>query len=133
MALFGIIKKMHIVALLFVFLFVITAPPVGSQTSPIFLVTWSADSYVAPLFEGRPLPTTGTPVSVAFELVENGRFVSLGAQEVRWFLGGTLAQKSAGGKTFAFTARGSVGAHQLRIELPNFRGGQALSKSIQIP
>lgn len=109
------------------------AKPTMSQTAPTFWVTWATDAYTAPLYEGKSLPTNGSAVNVAFELIENGKVVSLSSQEIKWFLGSTLVKKAHGVKEYTFRSEAVSGANQLRIELPGFRGGATLAKSLAIP
>lgn len=120
------------IVILFVTLTATTKITVGAEL-PTFWVTWNALSYTAPHFEGKALPSIGTPINVAFELVSNGKVVTLGSQEVRWYLGETMVKKGQGVKEYSFRSGISSGAYLVRIELPGFKGGASLIKSIQIP
>lgn len=104
-----------------------------SQSSPVFWVTWNAESFTAAPFLGKPLPSRGTKVNVSFELFQNGKTVSLNSQPIKWFLNGALVQSGEEFKNFSFVSEISSGANLLRIEIPGFRGSAALAKTIQIP
>lgn len=104
-----------------------------SQTTPIFWITWSTGSYSAPGYEGKTLPTNGTNVSVAFELIQDGKVIPLGSQEVRWFLDEAPVQDGNGLKQYSFQSNSASGSRLVRIELPDFRDIGSLTKSIQIP
>ncbi len=115
-----------------IFLAVIFKLPVGSaQSSPVFWITWTTDSYAPNSYEGKILPANSANVSVSFELFENGKPLNLSNQEVRWFMNNVIAAKGVGLKTFAFAPGGAKPA--IRVELPSFRGGASLAKSISIP
>ena len=125
---------MRVTVWLFVFLSAAVAiTPAHSKNAPAFWITWSANSYTAPHFTGKALPVNGSVVTVVFELIENGQVVNLASQNVRWFLGTVLIQQGRGMKEFTFKAGGSGGARLVRVDLPNFRDGATLVKSVQIP
>ncbi|MBI2035360.1 MAG: hypothetical protein HYT12_01610 [Candidatus Liptonbacteria bacterium] len=103
----------------------------NAQSTPAFWVTWGADSYVPDYFIGKAMPSRASNITVSFEILENGKPLSLSGQEVRWFINNTIAAKGVALKTFSFRAGAS--APLVRIELPGFRGGASLIKSFQIP
>ena len=114
-------------------IFMVAVKPTLSQDAPVFWITWSAESYSDPGYEGKALPTNNTLINVSFELIQNGKAVTISRDEVRWFLDESPVKDALGVKEFSFHSTISSGAHSLRIELPGFKGGSSLMKSIQIP
>ncbi|MDP1689315.1 MAG: hypothetical protein Q8L47_04275 [bacterium] len=105
----------------------------SGEGAPTFWVTWSADNYSAPEFLGKSLPSYNTLINVTFELVQNGKIITLNSQEVIWYLNGVTIKRGLGIKEFSFRTGLSTGANLIKIELPNFKGGSSLIKSVEIP
>ena len=107
----------------------ITAIPAPAQVSqPEFWVTWKAKNYVPPGFEGKSLPVLGAPVEIAFNLVNQGTKINLGAQTVNWYLNDSLIGSGPGLQSISFTPlKKSV---EIRITIPDYPGGSLLAKTI---
>lgn len=126
-------KFIFLTTILIVGLLFVATNKIKAEEAPIFWVTWNAESYSTPEFKGKALPSYGTLTNIAFELVQNGKVVSLNSQEVIWYLNGTSVKKGLGIKELSFHSGLSSGANRIRIELPGFKGGASLLKSVEIP
>ncbi|MDP3947412.1 MAG: hypothetical protein Q8Q41_01820 [bacterium] len=96
------------------------------------ILTWQAESYVPQGYRGKTLPTQGSFVTAAFELLEDGKSADLAKREMRWFLNDTLFAKGLGLKTARFQA--SVGAdnsHFVRVQVTDGRN-ILFEKSVEI-
>lgn len=108
-----------------------------AASAPYFLVTWKAQSYVPSGFEGKVLPTAGSPIVVSFDLVQDGVLVNISRETVYWYLGDTLIQSGVGIQSVFLRAPQIIGQNDIsiRIQLPNYKGGNgsAAIKTLHIP
>lgn len=103
-----------------------------AQTEPEFLITWKANSYVPPDYQGKILPIENSVITMALELIENGRIADLSRNEIRWSIGDEV-QSAFGKKSFSFQIGQFNRADQrIRVEILNYRG-RILEKFIEIP
>lgn len=127
-------KKILILAALV--LFFLTAGILRStaqQTRPQFLITWRAESYAPPQFEGKILPTANSPITASFELFDGGGLVDLSKQTIHWYINNRLVGGGRGVQTIKFIAPSDApDILGLRIQIPEFPGGFLL-KVAQIP
>lgn len=111
-------------------------PPTHAQTasSPQFLVTWkSTASYVPSSYPGKALPSYGSKVTAAFELISNGKALDLSGQTIYWYLEDTLIGGGTGKQELTFPLFGTPpGSLTLKIELPSYNG-QYLIHTEEIP
>lgn len=107
---------------------------VSAQTAaPQFLVTWNAQSYVPPNYQGKTFPTNGSPVIVSFELVSQGKAIDLSGQTINWYLDGDFFSGGIGIQSINFNAVAPAGTeHSVNIQLPDYQG-EFLTKTINIP
>lgn len=106
----------------------LAAPP------PQFFVSWQARTYAPPTYTGKILPTAGAPVTVTFELLEDGKPRDLSRQLVRWYANGNLHQSGTGLQAVTVLLpplqRDDLA---VRIVLPRYRGGADLEETIIVP
>lgn len=111
-------------------------PITSAQTSPQFLVSWQAQSYVPAWYEGKIIPSAGSKVSVSFELIDGGKIVNLSQTAVRWYLGDKLVKNENSGlgiKNYSFINNNyGNDSVDVRISLPDYNGN-TLDKVISIP
>jgi len=115
-------------------LFAVGALPLSAQTAqPQFLMTWSAKSYVPTGYAGKAFPTAGSPVTVSFELVNQGKVVDLSKQTIYWYVNEGVLDGTANKQTISFLAPSSVpGLIDVEVQLPNYQNS-ILVHSIRIP
>lgn len=86
----------------------------NAQTRPQFLVSWQAQNYAPAWYQGKILPVSGTPVSISFELVDNGKIADLSKTTIRWYVNDNLVINENNG----------LGIKNLKINIPYNSGGQ---------
>lgn len=86
----------------------------GAQTKPQFLVSWQAQNYAPSWYQGKILPTKGTPINISFELIDNGKIADLSKTTVRWYVNDNLVLNENNG----------LGIKNLKINIPDYSGGQ---------
>lgn len=104
----------------------------SAQVAPEFMVTWKADSYAPAGYNGKILPSDGTKIDAALEIIDRGKFADLSATEIRWLINDQILKKGKGLKTVSFTAEGTRGSQKIAVTAVNYRGAN-LSKNIVIP
>lgn len=117
------------------FLLLITA---NAQTTsaPQFMVSWQSNSYAPSWYRGKIFPTTGSRVTVKFELVDNGKIADLSKTPVRWYVNNDLKLNETNGlgiKSYSYVTGDYVGNDiNVRISIPNYNGN-ALDDVVTIP
>ncbi len=104
----------------------------NAQTLPEFMLTWKAGNYAPSDYQGKTLPTDGTKVDVALELIDGGRLADLSTTKVRWLVNRKLSASGSGLKNFSFTVDRFRGDHAVEVTLVDYKG-QNLTKRIVIP
>lgn len=104
----------------------------SAQTVPEFMITWKANSYVPPNYQGKILPTTETQVDMAMELIDNGALANISGNTIRWFVNGKLQKSGVGTKTFSFTTPNSRTTQNVDVAIVRYRGAD-ITKRVQIP
>ena len=74
----------------------ITASAGTARAATEFLVSWRANTFVDAGYAGKILPTHGSRVSLAFELLENGKPADISKNEVKWFIDGNKFDSGIG-------------------------------------
>src|SRR3989304_3003224 len=94
--------------------FVLSASAQNETISAV--MTWGALSYVPPTYKGRVLPTAGTPIVAALELLDGEKIINLSSAPISWLLDGKLIDSGVGKKTVSFkAAAGRIGGtHNVR-------------------
>ena len=104
--------------------------------APQFLVSWRANSYVPSWYEGKVLPSRGTPITISFEIVDGGRIANLGGTAVRWYINDKLVRNETSGlgiQSISFAIPDYGGQEtEVRIAIPNYRGSE-LNQIVRIP
>ncbi|PIR88978.1 MAG: hypothetical protein COU07_03760 [Candidatus Harrisonbacteria bacterium CG10_big_fil_rev_8_21_14_0_10_40_38] len=126
-----IYKNLNKIALLVFIFTVITfvAQTTKAQTGPELFITWKANSYIPPTYEGKALPIQGSEITLVVGLLDSGRFANLTNNEIRWYDGINLIGKGKGKVTITTTAKSD---QNIRAEIMNYRGAD-LNKTINIP
>lgn len=105
---------------------------VSAQAVPEFMATWKANSYVPPDYLGKVLPTGGTRIDMALELIDNGQLADLSQIEIRWLANNDIVSSGKGLKTFSFAADQFKGDQTVNITIPSYKGN-SLAKKVIIP
>jgi len=108
----------------------------SAQQSPQFFVSWQANSFVPSWYEGKVFPTTGSRISIKFDLIDKGIAVDLSKTTARWYINDKLVINEKNGlgiKSYSFVTNGYAGKNlSVRISIPNYNGS-VLDKVIDIP
>lgn len=127
------ILTFYTVILSFTFLFLHFA---SAQSSPQFLVSWQAQSYVPSWYSGKVFPTQGSAVEITFEVLNNGKIVNISGNKVRWYINDKLIKNENDGlgiKSLKTYATGYAGFDlEARIVIPDYPTG-VLDTTIRIP
>ncbi len=103
----------------------------GAQNLPEFMLTWKAGDYAPADYRGKVLPSDGSRIDVAFELIDGGRFASLGATTINWRVNGDPYKTGLGVKIISFAADATKGDQVVTVSF-TYRG-VALEKTVTIP
>ena len=107
-----------------------------AQAAPQFLASWKADSYVPSWYQGKILPSRGTPVTVSFEVINSGQKADLSGTAVRWYINNKLVKNETNGfgiQSISFNIPDYGGQEtEVRIAIPNYRGSE-LNHILRIP
>jgi hypothetical protein len=108
----------------------------NAQTTPQFLVSWQAQSFVPGWYQGKIFPTYQSPLEINFELLISGKIVDLSKTKIRWYMNDKLVKNEDDGlgiKSLKITVPDYPGQEtEIRISLPDYRGS-VLDKIIKIP
>jgi len=108
-----------------------------AQISPQFLISWQAENYAPNWYQGKILPTKGTPVEINFELIDNGKIADLSKTKVRWYVNDELVKNEDNGlgiKKIKIIIPDYAGQEtEITITVVNYKGGEQLDKIIKIP
>ncbi len=105
-------------------------------SAPQFMVSWQANSSAPSWYRGKIFPTTGSGITVKFELVDSGKIVDLSKTPVRWYVNNNLKLNEAnalGIKSYSFITNDYTGNDiNIRISIPNYNGS-VLDNVLTIP
>ncbi|MBU6500455.1 MAG: hypothetical protein KGJ89_01325 [Patescibacteria group bacterium] len=104
----------------------------AQQSTPQFLVTWRANSYVPADYRGKIMPTTNSLINVSFELLVGGKPADISKQTVYWYLNDDLLAGGAGMQSIGFVPNGITDTASIRIQIPNY-ATNLLVDNIDIP
>lgn len=122
-----------IFSILFLAVFVFAPLKSQGEEAPIFWVSWKALNYAPSDFQGKNLPTEGTPMEAAFELLEGGKPVNLAGIRTIWFINDILLADALGKKTVSFKNLTRENSDlTILIKLVNYKG-KTLEKTVIIP
>lgn len=99
------------------------------------LLTWASDSYVPASYAGARLPTKGSVVTVAAQLLDNHKLTVAPDAEFRWYINNNLVISGAGMTRFTFnTADFTSSGDSYAVEvLARGYGETGVRASINIP
>ncbi|MBI2024520.1 MAG: hypothetical protein HYT03_00295 [Candidatus Harrisonbacteria bacterium] len=117
---------------IFLTLGIFVALVVNAQVAPELMVTWKANSYAPSAYQGKILPSNGSKIDVAVELIDRGSLANLTNVEIRWYVDGQFRESGNGLKNFSFNANQVLGDQEIRVMIPSYRGVE-LRKTIIIP
>jgi hypothetical protein len=104
-----------------------------AQTEPQIFVTWRAESYAPPAYQGKILPTAGSIITASLEVISGGRPADLSKETIYWRVNDFLVENRPGVKTISFNApEETPDILSLEIMLPFYKDSTLL-KVIQIP
>ncbi len=104
-----------------------------AQSLPIFLASWKAYNFIPPGFIGKALPLAeGTPVEVAFEIIQNGKIVDISKNDVKLFANNKKKAEGFGVRRFRFVTDGSR-AYEIKINVLDSRGDIQFEHRFVIP
>ena len=130
------LKLKTLIFLIVVFVFLILNSVDAQTALPQFMVSWQAQSYAPPWYQGKIFPTKGTPIVISFELIDNGKIVDLSKTAVRWYINDELVKNEDSGlgiKSLQFNMPDYAGQEtEIRIAIPDYKGNQ-LDSIIRIP
>lgn len=102
----------------------------AQQTKNDLIISWQASSFVPYYFEGKILPTVGSNVFAAIDLIQNNKIVDLSKTKIYWYVNNELFSNSIGIQKIKFSAPPPANSNiNLRVELPDL----GISKTIEIP
>lgn len=100
-----------------------------------FMTSWSAKTYAPAWYTGKVFPVYQSFVTVAFELVENGKMVDLSKTIVQWYVNDTMLRNETNGlgikKFTLYNQQYNGDIINVKIAIPNYKGS-ALQKTIDI-
>lgn len=108
---------------------------VRAASPPEVVLTWRAQSLVPPTYAGRVLPTTGSPVTVVAQLLENKTVVPAPQGVFRWYVNGFMLQEGEGLTSLQFSGDdvpGAGGAYAVELIVRGYTEDTLRSK-ITIP
>ena len=130
--------KNKIISILLIFGFVVFLGFAGfsgrvfSQTANQVILTWRAESFAPPDFQGRTLPSPGSMITVSAEEVSGGRILDLSRTSLSWDIDGRFFQDGTGLKKISFKADTTPGSsHFVRVAIE--RSGGKEEATAQIP
>lgn len=109
------------------------SPVIASALEPIARITWRARSYAPITYQGKTLPTAGTPLDLVLAVVDGRRIVNLSPYEIRWYIDGNRIARGAGLTSTAVIAPLTGDESILvRASIPAYNN-QSLDAFIEIP
>ena len=101
---------------------------------PTLMLTWQANTFVPSDYQGKTLPTNGSPIKLTLELFDRGKTVNTSQYEIRWFANNTLFASGKGLNQTKFTPRVlSVNSYRIRAVVIGYNGNLDLESSTVIP
>lgn len=120
--------KMVIILLLLFCLFLLKTS--AQQTESDLIISWQASSFVPYYFGGKILPTVGSDILAAIDLIQNNKLVDLSKTKIYWYVNNELISNSVGVQKITFVAPPPANSRiDLKVELPDL----GILKTIEIP
>ncbi len=89
--------------ILLLVLMITTANACTAKAATEFLTSWKANTFVNAAYTGKILPTRGSQVTLAFELLDNDKIADISKNEVAWFRGGSKFDSGLGKRKTTLT------------------------------
>lgn len=83
---------------------------VSAQNVNDVLITWQTQTYQPSGYLGKNLPTLGSPIIAAVELVENQKLIDLSNSNIKWYVDNSFFAQGAGLKRITFNTDALIGA-----------------------
>lgn len=100
--------------------------------APQLLITWRANNYYPINYEGRALPTPGTPVTVSTEATVDGKLIDLTKTDIAWYKDGDRFDLGTGLKETTFNAEETETKSHFIRAVATINGASA-EQTIRIP
>ncbi len=104
----------------FLVLFFFLATPAyvahGQVSPPSAILTWRAATFSPASYQGKNLPTAGSQVNLAVEVINKGVLLNLAKQNILWYLGDELLASGEGVREAIFRPRRD-GLQDVRVEV----------------
>lgn len=101
-----------------------------------FMTNWQTRTYVPDWYEGKAFPTHESAITVAFELIEDGKVADLSKTAVRWYVDGKMIKNEVNGlgikKVVIINKKYGGSVSTIRISIPDYKG-KAEENIIDIP
>ena len=107
-------------------------PAARSQENTQILLTWQANNFYPADYQGKPLPTPNSRVTVALEVLKNNKFLNLNQANIFWLLDDKPLDNGRGLKEVSFVVKKREGDNhvvRVTVQLEN----QNLESLIRIP
>lgn len=96
-------------------------------------ITWSTNTYVPPFFEGKRLPTSGSPVTAWVVVFDNGKAIDLSQATIYWYADSNLLQSGTGNQRVSFNAQDETeNLTSLQVKVQDATGN-LWNANIQVP
>ena len=93
---------------------------VFSPSANQIILTWRAENFAPPEFQGRTLPSPGSMVSVSVEKISGGRILDLSRTSFSWSIDGKFFNEGTGLKKIVFKTSVTPGSsHFVRVVIEN--------------
>jgi hypothetical protein len=104
-----------------------------APSGPTPWITWRAATYIPSAFAGRALPSPGSDVVVAIDMIQNGVPMDLSKETIYWYVDDNYVTGGTGLARTSITMPDILSQEgvAVRVSLPQFAGGTA--KTINIP
>ncbi len=130
-------QKISTTLFLIIFLFSIFCLSFTQASSPQFMVSWQAKTYVPSWYQGKIFPTKDSMVEVRFELIDNNKIADLSREKIRWYVNDDLMKNEENGlgiKSLKFLMPDYPSqTSEVRIQIFHYKNGEILDKIIRIP
>ena len=107
-------------------------PAARSQENTQILLTWQANNFYPADYQGKPLATPNSRITVALEILKNNKFLNLNQANVFWLLDDKPIDNGRGLKEIGFVVKKQEGDNhvvRVTVQLEN----QKLESLILVP
>jgi hypothetical protein len=125
-------KKILVIIVLLVTSYQLLVTGAAAQTPAQVILTWQANNFYPADFGGKAQAAKNTPITVAVEVLRNGRLVNLSEATFTWYVDEKLQGRGNGLKEISFTVNKLVGdSHFVRVSVQS--GENIFESSIRVP